>query len=196
LNAFLETYAYSNATTTDFFDTVRKVTGEDYGWFFDQWLLRPGHPVLDISHAWDSRQKTLSITVKQIQDRKPGTPVYRLPVKIGITTEAGKTVENVWLDEKQQTFAFDVAEKPLMIRFDEGDILLKEWTFDKSTEELLYQLKHDQVIGRLWAVGELKGRIKDPVVRSALEEASGNDPFSPIREQAAAAITPVEPTSP
>jgi aminopeptidase N len=196
LSAFLETHAYSNATTTDFFDTVQKVTGEDYDWFFDQWLLRPGHPVLDISHTWDSRQKTLSITIKQTQDRKLGTPVYRLPVKIGITTEAGKTVENIWLDEEQQAFAFDVAEKPLLVRFDEGDILLKEWTFNKSTEELLYQLKHDQAIGRMWAVGELKRRINDPAVHLALLEASGLDPFSAVREKAAAAITPVESTSP
>lgn len=196
LSTFLETHAYSNATTTDFFATVQQVTGEDFDWFFDQWLLRPGHPVLDISHTWDSRQKTLSITVKQMQDRKLGTPVYRLPVKIGITTEAGKTVEDIWLDEEQQFFAFDVAERPLMVRFDEGDILLKEWTFDKSTEELLYQLNHDQAVGRMWAIGELQERLHDPAVRSALLEASGNDPFSTVREKAAAAITPVEPTSP
>ena len=47
LRTFLGTHAYSNATTTDFFDTVRQVTGEDYSWFCNQWLLRPGHPVLD-----------------------------------------------------------------------------------------------------------------------------------------------------
>jgi len=196
LNSFLKTHAYSNATTTDFFDTVQQVTGEDYGWFFDQWLLRPGHPVLDISHTWDSQQKVLSVAVRQVQDRKLGTPVYRLPVKIGITTEAGKTIESIWLDEEQQTFAFDVVERPLLVRFDEGDILLKEWTFDKSTEELLYQLRHDQAIGRLWAAGELKRQIDDPAVRLALFEASGLDPFSAVREKAAAAITPVEPTSP
>ena len=57
MQAFLETYAYSNATTSDFFETVLQVTGTDYHWFFDQWLLRPGHPVLDISQTWDSQQK-------------------------------------------------------------------------------------------------------------------------------------------
>ena len=184
LNTFLETYAYRNATTTDFFDVVQRVTGEDYNWFFDQWLLRPGHPVLDISHVWDSRQKMLSITVKQMQDRELGTPIFRLPVKIGITTGAGKTIESVWIDKEQQTFEFDVSDKPLMVHFDEGDVLLKEWTFDKSTDELLYQLKHDQVIGRLWAVGELKKRIDDPVVRSALVKASDGDPLSAVREKA------------
>ena len=104
LRVFLETNAYSNATTTDFFDTVQQVTGEDFSWFFDQWLLKPGHPVLDVSHAWDSQQKVLSVTVKQTQDRTLGTPIYRLPITLGITTKAGKTIESVWFDKDQQTF--------------------------------------------------------------------------------------------
>jgi aminopeptidase N len=188
LRTFLEKHAYSNVTTTDFFDTVRQVTGEDYSWFFDQWLLRPGHPVLDVSHTWDNKQKVLSMTIRQTQDRKLGTPVYRLPIKLGITTKAGEMVESVWLDKELQTFTFDVAEKPLMIHFDEGDILLKEWTFNKSTEELLYQLSHDKAIGRMWAVGELQERMDDLAVRSALVDSSSNDMFWAVREKAIQAI--------
>ena len=192
LREFLDTHAYSNATTTDFLDTVQQVTGEDYRWFFDQWLLKPGHPVLDVTHSWDSAEKVLSMTVRQTQDRRLGTPVYRLPIKLGIATKAGETVESVWLDKEQQTFTFDVAEKPLMVHFDEGDILLKEWTFNKSTEELLYQLSHDKAIGRMWAVGELQARMDDPAVRSALVESSGNDMFWKVRERAAQAIGTIQ----
>jgi len=196
LRTFLQTHAYSNATTTDFFNSVRQVTGEDYNWFFDQWLLRPGHPVLDVSHQWDNQQKVLSITINQTQDHSLGTPVYRLPIKLGITTNTGETIEGVWLDKEQQTFTFDVAEKPLMVHFDEGDILLKEWTFRKTTEELLYQLSHDKAMGRMWAVGELQKRLPDPAVYSALVETSRNDLFWAVREKAAAATTADEPTNP
>ena len=69
--------------------------------------------------------------------------------KVGITTSAGKKIESIWLENQSQTFEFDVAEQPLMVRFDEGDILLKEWSLDKPVSELLYQLEHDNVIGRL-----------------------------------------------
>ena len=196
MRTFLASHAYSNATTDDFLGAVQAVTDEDYGWFFDQWLLRPGHPVLQLSHAWDSQQETLVVTARQIQDRELGTPLYRLPVKIGITTKAGKTVETIWLEKDQQSFAFDVADEPLMVKFDEGDVLLKEWTFNKSTDELLYQLQHDQAIGRLWAIGELQKRMDDPAARSALVEASDNDSFWAVREKAAAATTSDEPTSP
>jgi len=188
LREFLETHAYSNATTDDFLDTVQQVTGDTYSWFFDQWLMKPGHPVLDVSHAWDDAENILSMTIRQTQDRTPGTPVYRLPVKLGITTKSGETVESVWLDKEQQTFTFEVDEEPLMIHFDEGDILLKEWTFNKSTEELLYQLNHDKAIGRMWAVGELQDRMDDPAVQSALVAASGNDLFWKVRERAVQAI--------
>jgi len=45
-------------------------------------------------------------------------------------------------------------------------------------------------------VGELQERLHDPAVRPALVEASGNDPFSAVREKAAAAITPAAQVSP
>ena len=188
LRTFLETHAYSNVTTSDFFDTVQLVTEEDYSWFFDQWLLRPGHPVLDVSHGWDDEEKVLSVTIRQTQDRKLGTPIYRLPIKLGITTKTAETIEHIWLDKEQQTFTFNVAEKPLLVHFDAGDILLKEWTFNKSTEELLYQLGHDQAMGRLWAVGELQERIDNPAVQSALVETSGSDAFWAVRERTVQAI--------
>jgi len=75
-----------------------------------------------------------------------------------------------------------------MIHFDEGDILLKEWEFDKSTEELLYQLRHDKAMGRMWAVGELQERLGDPAVQTALVQVSGNDAFWAVRERAVRAI--------
>ena len=188
LRTFLETHAYSNVTTSDFFDTVQLVTEKDYSWFFEQWLLRPGHPVLDVSHTWDSKQKVLSITIKQIQDRELGTPVFRLPINLGITTKAGETIERMWMDKEQQTFTFEVAEEPLMIHFDAGDVLLKEWTFDKSTDELLYQLSHDKAMGRLWAVGDLQERMDDPAALSALVKSSGTDAFWAVRERAVQAL--------
>ena len=90
MRTFLETHAYSNATTTDFFESVAQVTGEDYNWFFDQWLLRPGHPVLDVSQEWDDKQKVLSITINQTQDRSLGTPVLPPPDKARYYNKCGR----------------------------------------------------------------------------------------------------------
>jgi len=174
LNKFLATHAYSNVTTEDFFETVSEVTGEDYNWFFEQWVMSPGHPVLDVSYDWGADSGILSLSIDQTQDTSAGVPVFRLPIKIGITTSAGKEVESIWLNDQSQTFEFDVAEQPLMVRFDEGDVLLKEWTLEKPVTELLYQLEHDNVIGRLWVISKLSGHTDDPRVRSALENEVGD----------------------
>jgi len=162
LHRFLSKHAYSNVTTGDFLETVSVVTEKDYGWFFDQWLFSPGHPLMDVSYEWDEQRKKLSLTISQVQDTSAGVPIFRLPIKIGITTSAGKSVESIWLTDQSQSFEFDVAEQPLMVRFDEGDVLLKEWSLQKSVTELQYQLKHDNVIGRLWAIDELGDRISSP----------------------------------
>ena len=184
LNSFLTTHAYSNVTTDDFFETVRQVTGKDYGWFFDQWLLSPGHPALDVSYIWDKRRELLTMRVEQTQDASAGVPVFRLPIKVGITTRAGKRVESVWLTKKTDTFQFKVDEQPLMVRFDEGDVLLKEWTLKKPVSELLYQLDRDRVTGRIWAAGELQDHLGDSAVRSALSNSAVHDESWAVRQKA------------
>ena len=184
LHSFLATHAYSNVTTDDFFETVREVTGDDYSWFFEQWVLSPGHPVLDVSYEWNTESQKLAMTINQTQDTSAGVPVFRLPITVGITTSAGKKEESIWLNNQSQTFEFDVAEQPLMVRFDEGDILLKEWSLDKPVSELLYQLKHDNLIGRLWVINKLSGHTDDPRVRSALKNAAEQDVTEAVRSAA------------
>ncbi|MDG2375104.1 MAG: M1 family aminopeptidase [Woeseiaceae bacterium] len=184
LNRFIAEHAYSNVTTDDFLEMVKEVTGLDYFWFFDQWLFRPGHPVLDVSYVWDAQDKVLTLTVTQIQDTGAGVPIYRLPLNLGITTRKGGKVESVWLTEQSQSFAFDVTEQPLLVRFDEGDILLKEWILRKSVPELLYQLNNDNVIGRLWAIDELENHTANSSVRSALEDIADRDAVEVVRKAA------------
>jgi aminopeptidase N len=104
----------------------------------------------------------------------------------------GRKTERIWLDQKQQSYTFVVVEEPLLVHFDEGDILLKEWTFDKATRELLYQLSQDQVMGRLWAVDELAKRLGERNVRSALKEAAFGDDFWAVRERALQVLGPVQ----
>ena len=79
-----------------------------------------------------------------------------------------------------------------MVRFDEGDILLKEWSLDKPVSELLYQLEHDNVIGRLWAIGELQSHVDDLSVQSALKIASIQDDSEAVRKAALDVLSPEE----
>ncbi len=181
LSTFLHEHAFEPVDTHDFMKTVNEVTGRNMDWFFKQFIFRPGHPVLEVLSDWDAETGVIRLTVAQTQSRVHGVPIYRTPVRIGIVTPSGKRVEEVWLTSERDTFVFPSKEEPLLVRFDEGNWLLKEWSYPKSPEELLYQARNDDVIGREWAVREL-GRFPGvPEVDGVLTELAEDDPFWAVR---------------
>jgi aminopeptidase N len=181
LATFLDRHAFEPVDTHDFMKTANDVTGQNLDWFFQQYLFSPGHPVFEVSSRWDAASARIQLRVAQVQEREHGVPIYRMPVQIGIVTASGKRVETVWLEHERDVFAFESRERPLLVRFDEGNWLLKEWTYHKSVEGLLYQARVDDVIGREWAVRELGRSAADARVADALAEIATDDPFWAVR---------------
>jgi aminopeptidase N len=188
LSAFLHEYAFQPVDTHDFMRTVKEVTGRNLDWFFEQFLFRPGHPVFEVTSDWDARAGEIRMTVAQVQDQDRGVPIYRTPVRIGIVTPSGKKVEEVWLTEERETFVFPSPEEPVLVRFDEGNWLLKEWSYEKAAEELLFQARNDDVIGREWAVRQLAESVADPVIADAIAHLISEDPFWAVRVAAVEAL--------
>jgi len=184
VSLFLHQHAYNSAGTKDFIAAVHETTGQDYNWFFDQWLYKAGHPKFDVSYSWDDRTRKLSVSVMQVQETSKWVPVFRTPVVIGIETADRKWSERVLIDEQEEVYEFDCEKSPRLVRFDEGNYLLKEWVFEKTADELLYQLRKDDVIGRLWAAGELSRYVAQSAVRKGLRRAARQDPFWAVRREA------------
>ncbi|MFC1724786.1 M1 family metallopeptidase [candidate division KSB1 bacterium] len=186
LKHFLHKHEFQPVDTHDFMTAVKEVTGQNMDWFFEQYIFKPGHPVFDVSYKW--AENKVQLKVKQVQDFSAGIPVYKIPVNIGITTSDSKVTKKVWIEQKEEIFEFPAEEKPLLVRFDEGNYLLKEWTFSKSPEELLYQLKNDDVIGKMWAASELVKFEEYPNVFEELSKSTLNDPFWAVRRSALEAL--------
>jgi aminopeptidase N len=85
----------------------------------------------------------------------------------------------------------------LLVNFDYHGTLIKELEFDKTTEELTYQMKRDDdLLGRVWALGQLQTRIAAAATSEAEKEqialdlstAVTQDKFWGMRVSAATAL--------
>ncbi|MFC2169947.1 M1 family metallopeptidase [Acidobacteriota bacterium] len=129
LSFFLHKHAFQPVDTHDFLTAIKEATGQNMDWFFEKWLLTPGHPIFDVSYSWNIGTKKLTLKIVQTQDTSGRIPVFITPMLLGFVTPSSKRAERIWLGKKEEVFEFDCDQKPLMVRFDEGNYLLKEWTF-------------------------------------------------------------------
>ena len=184
ISTFLHQNEFKPVDTHDFMKTVKEVSGKNMDWFFEQYFFSPGHPVFEVTKYWNESTKKLKITVQQKQDSVPGVPVYTIPVNFGFSFPGRKIVKEIWLKNKAETFEFEFATEPLLVRFDEGNYLLKEVTFRKSLPELVYQAEHDDMIGRLTAVNELRSFSSDKSTLAVWTKLATSDSFWAVRQSA------------
>jgi len=184
LQHFLKKHSFQAVDTYDLMKAVKESSGQNLDWFFEQWIFKPGHPVFDINYQWNESTRKLKLRIIQIQDTSTGVPIYKTPVIIGIVTPKERFSKKLWIRGKENEYVFGVKQKPLMIRFDEGNHLLKEWSFEKSLTELLFQIKNDDVIGRMWAASELLKFPDESKAISALIDRVENDSFWNVRKDA------------
>ncbi|MFZ1699699.1 MAG: M1 family aminopeptidase [Pyrinomonadaceae bacterium] len=194
LNHYLKANAHQPVSTEDLRIAIEETTGQSMDWFFDQWLYRMGHPDFEVTQSYDDASKKLTLNVKQAQtidinNEFPQTEFFQSYVDV----EIDNAVKRVWLEPKaENVFTFDSATKPKLVNFDFEGTLLKTIKFEKSTDELLYQMANDKdVIGRRWAMGELEkqaGTADRNRIISALMTSAEKDTFWRIRRAALSVI--------
>lgn len=184
---YVQKFKHENVDTHNFQNAIEEATGENFYWFFDEWLYKAGHPKFDVSYKYNAHK--LLLTLKQTQKVDSLTPVFRMPVDIYIVTPAQKLNKKIWVDSLENSYSFDISEKPLMVNFDENNLLLKELKFDKSEDELIYQLKNDpNVDGRIRAAGQLS-KLKNESSVQSLIDAMKDDLFYGVRQECAAYLS-------
>jgi aminopeptidase N len=177
--------------TADLRIAIEDATGQGMNWFFDQWIHKGGHPEFTVSWEWDADSKQVRVVVKQTQKVDDTTPLFRATADIELGYGSSSSVmKRVKLAKAEETFHFESAERPTRVCFDPQDWILKKLSFDKSKDELLDQLAHDQhVMARAQAVAGL-AELKDQAdVIAALARALESDPFWGVRQEAAKVLS-------
>ncbi|HEV8591524.1 MAG TPA: M1 family aminopeptidase [Pyrinomonadaceae bacterium] len=187
LNHYLTSNAHQPVSTEELRIAVEETSGQSMDWFFDQWLYKMGHPIFDVTQSYDGASKKLTLNVKQTQKIDPTNDYPQVEFfQSYVDVEIDGRVERVWLKpQAESVFTFDAATKPKLVNFDYESTLIKEMKFDKSVDDLLYQMQNDKdILGRRWAMGELQKKVSDTnrtQIVNALLSSMEKDPSWRIR---------------
>lgn len=141
LNLYLTRNAYKTAEIHDLRMVFEEVTGTDMNWFFNQWFLASGHPVLDIQNTFDPVKKEVSVTISQNQDLSK-TPLFRIPIAIDMYVNGKVERKEIVLDKQQQSFIFPVAGLPDLVNVDAEKYILAEKSEKKTVQQYVFQYEH------------------------------------------------------
>jgi len=120
-------FKFKSATIPDFIGKVNAVTGEDYTWFFDQWIYQPNHPVYQNTYHFESigsNQWKVNLFMKQVQTN---ASFFKMPIEVMVRFSDGSdTTYRVMNDVNSQSFSWVVDKQPVILLFDPGkQIVLK-----------------------------------------------------------------------
>lgn len=138
LNKYLTSNAYKSAEVHNLRLAMEEVSGEDLNWFFNQWFLGKGHPVIFTEQEINQEQQSVTLRIQQAQS----FGVFRLPVKIALWDETGKHSYSVVLDSANQQFTFPFKGKLANVLLDEEQMLLAKVYEEKPTAQYIHQFNN------------------------------------------------------
>lgn len=117
IRAYYAAHVHETALTDDFARAAEQAHGQPLGWFFDQWLRRPGYAEVSTSWRYDASARRVILQVRQ----GGRWPPYRFPLAVVLRDSSGTerrvTVE-VGADREQRLtlpLALDRAPAALLI---------------------------------------------------------------------------------
>lgn len=126
LQAYYFNYKGKNADTRDFQNVVENVTNLNWKSFFDQWLYKPGVPVLRVQ--WKTDMNRLIISIKQTSKIN-----YEFPLTIGFLLPDGTMMHRkLRVSREEEVFNLPVTAKPTNLILDPYTKLLFKGTVSRE----------------------------------------------------------------
>ena len=124
INFYTDRHRYGNAVTDDLVHAFEEITGDDFDWFFDRWIYGEGRPAYALSWTVDCERDdpVLDMTIEQIQE----TPLFRMPIQIGIADADGDYLIVVDDSLLTQNFRIPVRLPPISVELDPNEWILRQ----------------------------------------------------------------------
>jgi len=141
LKLYLTNNAYKPAEIHNLRLAFEEVTGEDMNWFFNQWFLDKGHPLIDVKWEYQAENQRIQLILEQTQNIET-SPVFRLPLDILIGNGNQSRFESLIMKNQVDTFYFSADKQPEYFLVDAEHQLLgqinQEMTVDQARELYLH----------------------------------------------------------
>ncbi|MCF2137116.1 MAG: HEAT repeat domain-containing protein [Candidatus Thorarchaeota archaeon] len=188
LGEWLRRNSFKSVYTHDLEALFTEMTGEDYGWFFEQWLYNAGYPECTIKCSYDEDLGHALVTIEQTQKSDDGmTPeVFRFPLTVEFVSENDERSRyTVQVSERVHSFYYPVTKKPKQIVVDPDYAVLIDAKIEKPEPMWIEQLLHGtNVVQRIKAALAL-GKKPTHKAIEALGEALVKDPFWGVQAEIA-----------
>ena len=180
LKLYTTRHAHGLVETADFRQAVEDATGEPADWFFDQWVMRAGHPSLTMRWSHDPARGRLSVTIEQPE------PCYRLQLTIGI---AGAPSLRIEVTRTRETFVCPAVENPRWVMADPAGDLLITWDEQHAPASLALLVADASAPAhaRARAAGLASKLYPTAELKRAVIAAAGS-PVELVREEAVSAL--------
>ena len=118
LHRYLTRHQFSNVESNDLCEDLSEASGINLHAWFDQWIYKPGHPVIDWSWSYDAGRKVVLVHVRQTQDTSRGAPIFDVPTHVGLIDGPSLRRAPIHLSAAEQTFEVTAATAPKAVIFD------------------------------------------------------------------------------
>lgn len=179
LGEWMRRYSFSSVYTHNLEELFSEMTGEDFGWFFEQWLYRAGYPECKITCSHDEKNGHALVKIEQTQRGDNMTPdVFRFPLTVEFVGDDDSRVRyTMEVMERIHSFYYPVKKKPKQIVVDPDYAVLMDATIEAPESMLIDQLLNGtNVIQRIRAAQAL-GKKASPKGIEALGKALLEDKF-------------------
>jgi aminopeptidase N len=127
IRTYYDRYKGTNADTDDLEKIAEEVSKKDLHQFFKQWLYTPGIPQLNIRWLYNEKDKTVAITIEQIQKQM----LFEFPLQI--RSEGDKSeIFTLNITKRTETFSIPASSTIRNISADPNTVLL----FDSRIEKI------------------------------------------------------------
>jgi len=140
IRLYLERHGGGLVETNDLSRALEEVSGHSLERFFDQWVFRPGHPVLKVQISWEEGH----VNVRVRQSQKSGeVPLFAFPLEVEVGTKAGKThAHEKWIEAETDALVIPLSERPAYVAFDPQFRVVGAVTVEAPADMLRSQLSH------------------------------------------------------